>query len=58
MSKPKNVSQNTISSYEANKKIRKDWNGINPVTKVIPNKKKDKNVKHKKKELEENLTDD
>jgi hypothetical protein len=28
------------STYEAIRKIRGDWGNINPVTKVIPNKKK------------------
>lgn len=35
------------SSYEANRKIRKDWGDIKPITRVIPNKKKNLRVKHK-----------
>lgn len=35
------------SSYEANRKIRKDWGDIKPVTRVIPNKKKNPRMKHK-----------
>lgn len=35
------------SSYEANRKIRKDWDDIKPITRVIPNKKKNPCVKHK-----------
>ena len=35
------------SSYEANRKIRKDWGDIKPITRVIPNKKKNPRVKHK-----------
>jgi len=35
------------SSYEANRKIRKDWGDIKPITRVIPNKKKNQHVKHK-----------
>lgn len=35
------------SSYEANHKIRKDWGDIKPVTRVIPNKKKNPRVKHR-----------
>lgn len=35
------------------RKQRNDWNGINPVTKVIPNKKKYPKIKHKNKEREE-----
>ena len=30
----------TISTYNTIKKIRGDWGQINPITKVIPNKKK------------------
>ena len=30
------------------KSIRRDWGGIKPVTKVIPNKKKSQKIKHKK----------
>lgn len=36
------------SNYEVYKSIRKDWNGLNPVTKIIPDKR-DKKPKHKKK---------
>lgn len=35
------------ASYKAWKKIRGDWGAISPVTKVIPNKKKNHRVKHK-----------
>jgi hypothetical protein len=31
--------------------IRRDWNGINPVTRVIESKK-NKPIKHKKREME------
>lgn len=31
---------------------RRDWGAINPVTKIIPNKKKNKKEKHKNKEWE------
>ena len=31
--------------------VRRDWNGINPVTRVVESKK-NKPVKHKKRELE------
>ena len=51
MNKPK-IDPATISSYEANKKIRKDWNGVNPVTKIYRDKKKDPRVKHKGKEFD------
>lgn len=33
--------KNTNSTYEVVRKIRGDWGAVNPVTKVIPNKKKD-----------------
>lgn len=36
------------STYETLKKIRNDWGNVNPVTKVIPNKKKNPKQKHKK----------
>lgn len=29
-------------------KIRNDWGNISPVTKIIPNKKKNPKIKHKK----------
>ena len=31
---------------------RRDWGNINPVTKIIPNKKKNRKEKHKNKEWE------
>ena len=30
----------TISTYNTIKKMRGDWGQINPITKIIPNKKK------------------
>lgn len=47
MSKKKKT---TNSTYEVVRKIRGDWGMINPVTKVIPNKKKNRKEKHKGKE--------
>lgn len=47
MSKKK---KNTNSTYEVVRKIRGDWGAVNPVTKVIPNKKKNRKEKHKGKE--------
>ncbi len=35
-------------SYKAWRKIRNDWGSIKPVTKIIPNKKKNPKTKHKK----------
>lgn len=32
---------------------RKDWGNISPVTKVIPNKKKNPKIKHKGKQYED-----
>lgn len=49
MKKPE-IDPNTISSYEANKKIRKDWGNINPVTRVEISKKH-KKPKHLKNEI-------
>lgn len=43
---------NVPQCYEAIKKIRGDWGNVNPVTKVIPNKKKNPKAKHKKKEFD------
>lgn len=41
------------SSIRAWKKLRKDWGDISPVTKVIPNKKKNPKQKHKSKSYDE-----
>ena len=43
---------NSKQTYEAWKKLRNDWGAINPITKIIPNKKKNPKVKHKKKVYE------
>ena len=40
----------TSQTYETLKKISNDWGNVNPVTKVIPNKKKNPKIKHKSKE--------
>lgn len=48
----KRKSTNAEISAETNRKIRGDWGAINPVTKVIPNKKKNNKPKHKKFEEE------
>ena len=48
--KPKNKPR---TSYEINRGIRRDWGEISPVTRVIPNKKKNQKVKHKGREFEE-----
>lgn len=44
--------KNTNSTYEVVRKIRGDWGAVNPVTKVIPNKKKNPKTKHKGKEYD------
>ena len=41
------------SKYEIVRKLRGDWGAISPVTKVIPNKKKNPKIKHKQKEYDE-----
>lgn len=43
--KKKNLSSNP--TYEVVRKIRGDWGDISPVTKIIPNKKKNPKIKHK-----------
>lgn len=49
MSKKKKTA---VSTYEVVRKIRGDWGTVNPVTKVIPNKKKNQKTKHKGKEYD------
>lgn len=44
------------SSYEINKKIRRNWGDIKPYTRIIPNKKKNTKIKHKGKEFNNDLT--
>ena len=43
----------TNQTYEVIRHMRNDWGAVNPVTKVIPNKKKNQKVKHKGKEFDE-----
>ena len=47
MSKKKNNISDSNPTYEVVKKIRGDWGNISPVTKIIPNKKKNSKIKHK-----------
>lgn len=50
----KNMKKKTENiSYEVNCKIRRDWGDISPVTKIIPNKKKNQKVKHKGRQYDE-----
>lgn len=50
--KKNEFSKDAIISYEANRKIRRDWNGIKPATKIIQSKKKNPKIKHKGKEFD------
>ena len=43
---------NTNTTYEVVRKMRGDWGAVNPVTRVIPNKKKNPKTKHKGKEYD------
>lgn len=43
----KNINAATAQAYETNRKIRRDWGEISPITRVIPNKKKNRKLKHK-----------
>ena len=53
MSKNKKKNLNSNPTYEVVRKIRGDWGNINPVTKIIPNKKKNPKIKHKGKQYED-----
>ena len=37
---------------ELARKVRRDWGAISPVTRIVPNKKKNQRIKHKKHEEE------
>lgn len=41
----------TVESYEANRKIRKSWGEIKPVTRVIGDKRRAKKDKQDRKEM-------
>jgi hypothetical protein len=53
MSKNKKKSLSSNPTYEVVRKIRGDWGDINPVTKIIPNKKKNPKIKHKGRQYED-----
>lgn len=53
MSKNKKKNFTSNPTYEVVRKIRGDWGDINPVTKIIPNKKKNPKIKHKGKQYED-----
>jgi hypothetical protein len=41
----------TNPMYDAWRKQRGDWGSVNPVTKIVPNKKKTTRLKHPKRDL-------
>ena len=47
MNKKKKKNLESNPTYEVVRKIRGDWGNVNPVTKIIPNKKKNPKIKHK-----------
>ena len=50
MSKKKKMPKTSLEIYQT---IRRDWNGVNPVTKVFKDKTKyQRHPKHKNKEME------
>ena len=53
MSKNKKKNLNSNPTYEVVRKIRGDWGDISPVTKIIPNKKKNPKIKHKRRQYED-----
>lgn len=53
MAKKKKPISDTERTYEVNRKIRRDWGAISPVTKIIPNKKKNPKIKHKGRQYED-----
>lgn len=50
--KKKNISKATEQTLATNNAIRRDWGAISPVTKIIPNKKKNRKPKHKGREFD------
>lgn len=46
--------KSTNANYEAWRKERGSWGTISPITKIVPNKKKHRSIKHKKREVENN----
>lgn len=53
MSKNKKKNLNSNPTYEVVKKMRGDWNGVKPYTRIIENKKKNPKIKHKGKQYED-----
>lgn len=52
MSKKKRKNKKQKSMLDLYQSTRRNWNGVNPVTRIVENKKK-KKPKYKKKEYEE-----
>lgn len=46
------ISAATEQTAETLSHLHNDWNGVNPVTKIIPDKRKVKQVKDKQKEIQ------
>ena len=53
MSKNKKKNLNSNPTYEVVRKIRGDWGGVKPYTRIIENKKKNPKIKHKGKQYED-----
>ena len=51
MSKRKHKKGLPTSGTDLARTIRRDWNGINPVSRIVESKKR-KPIKHKKREME------
>jgi hypothetical protein len=51
MSKKNKKNKKLPTTNELAQTIRRDWNGVNPVTRVVESKK-NKPIKHKKREME------
>ena len=47
----KKKKNNLPTTNELARTVRRDWNGVNPVTRVVESKK-NKPIKHKKREME------
>lgn len=52
MSKKNNKKTLGEETWEIARKIRGNWGNISPVTKIIPNKKKNQKIKHKNRQYE------
>jgi len=53
--KKKNKPKDYIDMYDVYKKVRKSWGDVNPVTKIVPDKKKyTRKKKHKRRYEDDN----